>query len=51
MSTERPSDAPPTLEDVLAAADTLWPFPLQEDWDASGLVTGRAEQPDRKSVV
>ena len=48
MSTERPSDAPPTLEDVLAAADTLWPFPLQEDWDASGLVTGRAGQPIRR---
>ena len=48
MSTERASDAPPTLEDVLAAVDTLWPFRLQEDWDASGLVTGRADQPIRR---
>ena len=45
MSTERPSHAAPTLEDVLATVDTLWPFHLQEDWDASGLVTGRAHQP------
>lgn len=35
----------PTLADVLAAADALWPFRLQQDWDASGLVTGRPEQP------
>lgn len=37
-----------TLAQVVAAADTLWPFRLQESWDASGLVTGRAEQPVRR---
>lgn len=39
-----PGDLIPTLADVVAAADTLWPFRLQQDWDASGLVTGRLEQ-------
>lgn len=35
----------PTLEQVVAAANSLWPFRLQEEWDASGLVTGRPDQP------
>ena len=48
MSTEhrdQPTDrfAHPTVQDVVAAADTLWPFRLQEDWDASGLAVGRPE--------
>ena len=38
----------PTLAQVVAAADSLWPFRLQEDWDASGLVTGRPDQPVRR---
>ncbi|RKQ36187.1 Nif3-like dinuclear metal center hexameric protein [Kocuria tytonis] len=44
MSTDRPSPGPhPTLQDVVAAADSLWPFHLQEDWDASCLAVGRPE--------
>lgn len=35
----------PTLAQVVDAADSLWPFRLQENWDASGLVTGRPDQP------
>lgn len=38
----------PTLAEVVAVADSLWPFRLQEDWDASGLVTGRPDQPVRR---
>lgn len=42
MSTDQPSRTPyPTVQDVVRAADTLWPFRLQESWDASGLVMGR----------
>ncbi|MBS6031111.1 MAG: Nif3-like dinuclear metal center hexameric protein, partial [Kocuria rhizophila] len=42
MSTDQPSRTPYlTVQDVVRAADTLWPFRLQESWDASGLVTGR----------
>lgn len=42
MSTDQPSRTPhPTVQDVVRAADALWPFRLQESWDASGLVTGR----------
>ena len=33
----------PTLAEVVAVADSLWPLRLQEDWDASGLVTGRPD--------
>ncbi|RLZ03040.1 Nif3-like dinuclear metal center hexameric protein, partial [Kocuria tytonicola] len=44
MSTEVPNPLThPTLQDVVAAADTLWPFRWQEDWDASGLAVGRPE--------
>ena len=39
-----PNDRVATLSDVMAAADSLWPFHLQQDWDASGLVTGRPQQ-------
>lgn len=38
----------PTLAQVVSVADSLWPFRLQEDWDASGLVTGRPDQPVRR---
>ena len=49
MSTDQPSSDPhPTVQDVVAAADALWPFRLQEDWDASGLVLGRPEAPVRR---
>ena len=42
MSTEQHARGPhPTVQDVVDAADSLWPFRLQESWDASGLVTGR----------
>lgn len=42
MSTEQHRRGPhPTVQDVVDAADSLWPFRLQESWDASGLVTGR----------
>ena len=41
QSTDR--SAHPTVQDVVAAADTLWPSRLQEDWDASGLAVGRPE--------
>ena len=44
MSTQHlDQPVPPTLQDVVAAANTLWPFHLQEDWDASGLAVGRPE--------
>ena len=38
----------PTLAQVVAAADSLWAFRLQEAWDASGLVTGRPDQPVKR---
>ncbi|WP_431813021.1 Nif3-like dinuclear metal center hexameric protein [Kocuria sp. cx-455] len=41
----------PTLAQVVDAADSLWPFRLQEDWDASGLITGRPDQPVRRVLV
>ncbi|MGJ9405038.1 Nif3-like dinuclear metal center hexameric protein [Nesterenkonia aurantiaca] len=33
----------PTLDEVLDAAEELWPRSLAESWDAVGLVTGRRE--------
>ena len=38
----------PTLGDVLLAAEELWPESLAENWDAPGLVAGRAERAVRK---
>lgn len=35
----------PSLNDVVEAAHELWPVSLAEDWDASGLVSGRPEAP------
>lgn len=34
----------PTLSQVIAAMESLWPLNLQEGWDASGVVAGRPEQ-------
>ncbi len=33
----------PTLDEVLDAAEELWPRSLAESWDAVGLVTGRRD--------
>ena len=33
-----------TVRDVLAAVESLWPIAGQEDWDNSGLVSGRGDQ-------
>ena len=41
----------PTLAQVVDVADSLWPFRLQEDWDASGLITGRPDQPVRRVLL
>lgn len=43
---ERP--AVPTLAEVLAAVDALWPRSLAESWDAVGPVAGRPETPVRR---
>ncbi|MDO4919997.1 Nif3-like dinuclear metal center hexameric protein [Kocuria sp.] len=52
MSTED-TDHPthPTVQDVVAVADALWPFRAQEDWDASGLAVGRPEAPVRRILL
>ncbi|MEX5300680.1 Nif3-like dinuclear metal center hexameric protein [Kocuria sabuli] len=47
QSTSPPGPAP-TLSEVLEAVEQLWPLRLQEPWDASGLVTGRPDQPVRR---
>ena len=38
----------PTLGDVLLAAEELWPESLAENWDAPGLVVGRADREVRR---
>jgi len=38
----------PLLEDVLEAAEELWPPSLAETWDAVGLVAGRRDQAVRR---
>ncbi len=45
--TEESADglAVPTVGDVLLAIEELWPESLAEEWDAVGLVVGRAEAP------
>lgn len=43
-----PSVLIPTLNDVLDVIEELWPAHLAESWDASGLVTGRLDQPIKK---
>ena len=37
-------DLYPTLSQVCAAMESLWPLSLQAGWDASGVVAGRPEQ-------
>ncbi|QCU78317.1 Nif3-like dinuclear metal center hexameric protein [Citricoccus sp. SGAir0253] len=46
----RRADAPrtPTLAEVLAAFEELWPASLAESWDATGLVAGRPDAPVRR---
>nr|WP_312607474.1 Nif3-like dinuclear metal center hexameric protein [Kocuria rhizophila] len=48
MDTAHPPSTTATLQDVVNVADRLWPFRLQEDWDASGLAVGRPERPVRR---
>lgn len=48
MDTAHPPSTTATLQDVVDVADRLWPFRLQEDWDASGLAVGRLERPVRR---
>ena len=48
MDTAHPPSTTATLQDVVDVADRLWPFRLQEDWDASGLAVGRPERPVRR---
>ncbi|WP_146364348.1 Nif3-like dinuclear metal center hexameric protein [Arthrobacter yangruifuii] len=43
-----PETTAPTLGDVLLAAEELWPESLAEDWDAPGLVAGRADREVRR---
>lgn len=38
----------PTLQEVLDAAEELWPQSLAESWDAVGLVAGRRDAPVEK---
>ncbi|WP_136089894.1 Nif3-like dinuclear metal center hexameric protein [Auritidibacter ignavus] len=38
----------PTLREVIEVMEELWPLSLAEPWDASGVVTGRVEQPVRR---
>ena len=47
QSTSPPRPAP-SLSEVLEIVEQLWPMHLQEPWDASGLVTGRPDQPVRR---
>ncbi|MFI7742274.1 Nif3-like dinuclear metal center hexameric protein [Kocuria rhizosphaericola] len=47
QSTPPPGPAP-SLTEVLGTVEQLWPLHLQEPWDASGLVTGRPDQPVRR---
>jgi dinuclear metal center YbgI/SA1388 family protein len=47
QSTSPPGPAP-SLSEVLETVEQLWPLHLQEPWDASGLVTGRPDQPVRR---
>ncbi|MEX5235145.1 Nif3-like dinuclear metal center hexameric protein [Kocuria arenosa] len=47
QSTTPPGPAP-SLSEVLETVEQLWPLHLQEPWDASGLVTGRPDQPVRR---
>jgi dinuclear metal center YbgI/SA1388 family protein len=48
MSAPSTSPTAPDLAEVLDAVEELWPLRLQEPWDASGLVTGRPDQPVRR---
>ncbi|MFI7578893.1 Nif3-like dinuclear metal center hexameric protein [Kocuria kalidii] len=45
MSEQSTSPPAPVLSEVLETVERLWPLHLQEPWDASGLVTGRPDQP------
>lgn len=43
--------AAPTVAEVVAVADSLWPFATQESWDASELVIGRPQAQVRRILV
>ena len=45
MSTQNQTPRTPTLAQVLECFEELWPDSLAEGWDATGLVTGRPDQP------
>lgn len=45
MSTQTQRTRIPTLAQVLECFEELWPASLAEGWDATGLVSGRPEQP------
>ncbi|PLC12580.1 Nif3-like dinuclear metal center hexameric protein [Kocuria flava] len=51
MSPSRTPAPAPALAEVLEVVEQLWPLHLQEPWDASGLVTGRPEQPVRRVLL
>lgn len=46
--TESSNIVHPTLSQVCAAMESLWPLRLQAGWDASGVVAGRPEQQIRR---
>lgn len=46
--TESSNIVHPTLSQVCAAMESLWPLSLQAGWDASGVVAGRPEQQIRR---
>ncbi|MFM2438531.1 MAG: hypothetical protein RLZ55_1350 [Actinomycetota bacterium] len=47
----RPPSGDPTLADVMAAMERLYPTRLAEGWDAVGLVCGDPERPVRRILV
>lgn len=51
MSAQSPTSSVPVLAEVLDVVEQLWPLRLQELWDASGLVTGRPDQPVRRVLL
>ncbi|MEV4902314.1 Nif3-like dinuclear metal center hexameric protein [Citricoccus sp. NPDC055426] len=45
MTTQNQTPRTPTLAQVMECFEELWPDSLAEGWDATGLVTGRPDQP------
>lgn len=48
MTSQAPST--PTLRQIMDGIEQLWPASLAEPWDAVGLVTGRPEQPIKRTI-